>query len=407
MSATDKKSSSAAAKKPAITQWIPEAIRFGQDEQSGAEIEQLTSDAVTSTNIYCEQRYTSADGSRIAISRKPFGQPNQLWVCDLTTMKLTRVGHGDVLGSNAPKNALYYRMTKNDGAGTEKHETSVLMKLNFLTLESHEMFTFDNSLYPRVGAVSPDEKTLIGGPFQEEGDAMYSMYLFDIATGKPTKICTVQDMFNPHSQFDLAGSGLSIIQLNHAAHRKLEGVNDGVPGAALAIVDTNTGKVIPLPAGRPATPGISGHECWAGTTGEVLFTAGQYGVTKTSYVTLNEPPECEKHLPPAAIYGARPGDKKPRVVAQGKLWNHLAASDDGRFFIADDHTTGRIYVGSIATGKHIGLCDSHTRQGVCQYSHVHAYMTPDNKWVIFNSIVTGVAQVYAARVPEGFLDQLV
>lgn len=399
MSAIINKTSSRTARTAGVVQWVPESIRFGQDEQSGAVIEQLTSDAVTSTNIYCEQRYTSADGSRIALSRKPFGQPSQLWVCDLTTMKLTHVGHGDVLGANAPQNALYYRTTKGDAA--------VLMKLDFLTLESREMFTFDNDLYPRTGAVSPDEKTLIGGPFQEEGDAMYSMYIFDIATGKPTKICTVQDMFNPHAQFDLSGSGLSIIQINHAAHRKIKGVNQGVPGAALAIVDTKTGKVIPLPAGRPATPGISGHECWAGTSGQVLFTAGQYGVTKTSYVTLNEPPECEKHLPAAAIYAARPGDEKPRVVAEGKLWNHLAASDDGRFFIADDHATGRIYIGSIATGKYVGLCDSHTRQGVCQYSHVHAYMTPGNAWVIFNSIVTGVAQVYAARIPEGFLDQLV
>jgi len=33
-------------------------------------------------------------------------------------------------------------------------------------------------------------------------------------------------------------------------------------------------------------------------------------------------------------------------------------------------------------------------------------MTPDNKFVIFNSIVTGVPQVYAARIPEGFLTQL-
>lgn len=379
--------------------WIPEAIRFGQDEQSGAIIEQLTSDAVTSTNIYCEQRYTSADGTRIALTRSPFGQPTQLWVCDLTTMKLTHVGYGTVLGANAPQNSLYYRVTKNDA--------DVLMCLDMVSLESREMFTFDENLHPAVGAVSPDEKYLIGGPFKETGDEMYSMYLFDLKTGEPKKICTVQDMLNPHSQFDLSGSGLSIIQLNHAAHRKLPGVNEGIPGAGLAIVDTNTGEVQPLPAGRPFTPAISGHECWVGKTGVVLFTAAQYNVTKTSYVTLNDVPEYDKHLPAAGIYAATPGSMTPRLVSGDKLWNHLAASDDGKFFIADDHATGRIYIGSIATGKHIGLCDSHTRQGVCQYSHVHAYMTPDNAYVIFNSIVTGVAQVYAAKVPDGLLEQLV
>ena len=58
--------------------WVPEAIRFGVDRESGAEIEQLTSEPVTSTNIYCEQRFTSADGKRIAIERKPFGRPAEM-----------------------------------------------------------------------------------------------------------------------------------------------------------------------------------------------------------------------------------------------------------------------------------------------------------------------------------------
>jgi hypothetical protein len=34
------------------------------------------------------------------------------------------------------------------------------------------------------------------------------------------------------------------------------------------------------------------------------------------------------------------------------------------------------------------------------------HLTPDNQYVIFNSIVTGVAQVYAAPVPPGFLEGL-
>ena len=49
--------------------WVPESIRYGRDDKSGVEIEQLTSEPVTSTNIYCEQRYASADGARIAIAR--------------------------------------------------------------------------------------------------------------------------------------------------------------------------------------------------------------------------------------------------------------------------------------------------------------------------------------------------
>jgi hypothetical protein len=138
----------------------------------------------------------------------------------------------------------------------------------------------------------------------------------------------------------------------------------------------------------------------------MLFSAAQYKVTASSFVTLNETPEEERHLPAAAVYSIGIGDAQARVVASDILYNHLAASDDGRFFIADDHTTGRLYVGSIATGRTLPLCDTHTRHGACQYSHAHAYMTPDNRHVIFNSIATGSAQVYAARIPNDFLDRV-
>jgi len=86
--------------------------------------------------------------------------------------------------------------------------------------------------------------------------------------------------------------------------------------------------------------------------------------------------------------------------------NHLAVSDDGRFFVVDEYRTWRIWVGSVKTGRMALLCDSHTRQGRPQYTHAHPYMTPDNQHVIFNSNATGVAQVYSARVPEEFLSAL-
>ena len=36
----------------------------------------------------------------------------------------------------------------------------------------------------------------------------------------------------------------------------------------------------------------------------------------------------------------------------------------------------------------------------------HAYITSDNKWVVFNSDRTGVPQVYIASIPKGFLEEL-
>src|SRR5687768_2676872 len=110
--------------------WVAEAIRFAQDEVSGAEIEQLTSEPVTSTNIYCEQRYASGDGSRIALSRKPFGQPSQLWVCDLNTMRLAHAANGTAIGANPLRDVVYYV--------TGPPEDRRLMRLNLLTFETDE-----------------------------------------------------------------------------------------------------------------------------------------------------------------------------------------------------------------------------------------------------------------------------
>jgi len=381
-------------------EWIPEVIRYGTDPLSGAEIEQLTSEPVTSTNIYCEQRYTSADGTRIAIARHPFGQPYELWVCDLVSLRLCRIGPGSIMGTNAPRNALYY--------ATSRETDGVLMRLNMMDFTAKEICRMGDIPHGRGGAISPDERWLVGGPIPVR-DNVYSLCRFDLTTGKSATLCEIEDMSNPHVQFEPGAGHHLMVQINRGGRRDpVRGMRQtsGIMGSTLCVVETETGKIHPLPVGRPHTPRISGHECWIGHTGQMLFSAAQYKVTAGSFVTLGEPPTEERHLPAAAVYSVALGDKQPRVVASDILYNHLAASDDGRFFIAEDHPTARIYVGSIATGKTLPLCDSHTRQGACQYSHAHAYMTPDNKHVIYNSIATGCAQVYTARVPDGFLDRL-
>ncbi|HVF10576.1 MAG TPA: hypothetical protein VNA16_07230, partial [Abditibacteriaceae bacterium] len=63
-------------------------------------------------------------------------------------------------------------------------------------------------------------------------------------------------------------------------------------------------------------------------------------------------------------------------------------------------------IGSLATGRMLPFCDTGTSYGSPQYSHPHAYLTPDNRRVIFNSDRTGLGQVWCADVPQGFLEAL-
>ncbi len=382
--------------------WIPEAIQLKEDEETGAVIEQLTSEPVTSNNIYCEQRFASQDGSRIAITRKPFGRNTEIWICDFSSLRLCKAAIGNPIAANPFKNSIYYINKVKD--------KNALMRLDLLTLKTEEVFIFEKiplSMGIQKGAITYDEKSFVYGPFPVHKN-IFALYRLNLPNGTEETICEIEDMFNPHLQVSIDNK-YCIIQINRGGtfDKKTGKISlTGEIGATLALLNLQNNKVIPLPAGRPHTPPISGHECWAGNTNKILFTAGQYHVTKSSFVTLVKPPPEETHMPLAAIYSVAPKDKAPTILSIGLLFNHISASLDGEFFVADDHNTSEIYIGSIKTGRYLRLCNSYTRQGACQTSHVHPYLTPDNKFVVFNSIATGVPQVYRASVPEDFLKKI-
>ena len=375
--------------------WFSERIQCGKDQASGAEIIQITSNAVISTNIYCEQRYASADGRRIAIQRTPFSGPSEIWVCDLPTMRLVRAAEGIPLAGNALRNVVYYYAVI---AGSGR-----LMRLDLVDLSIKELFQFKSGaqtggfLSPEApkGTISPDERWFVGGPFRIN-ETRFSLRIVELASGEERNLCEQEDMFNPHMQFDPGNSGRLLIQVNRGVKLDQEGnveQSSGPDGSTLKIVEVPSGKVSPLPAGKPDTAQISGHQCWAGQTGLVVFTAA--------------PGVHESMVPGTGVYAAVPGEKAARKVALGQPFNHLAVSDDGKYFIVDDYRTMRVHVGSLASGRFLELCDTRTRQGKPQYTHTHPYMTPDNKHVIFNSNVTGISQVYAAKIPDGFLDTII
>jgi hypothetical protein len=242
--------------------------------------------------------------------------------------------------------------------------------------------------------VSPDERWFVSGPFHVR-DNVYSLRVTEIATGGERTLCEVEDMFNPHAQFDPSGSGRVLVQVNRGGTppwadgaRRLAGPD----GSTLVVVDVPSGSVTPLPVGLPHTGRLSGHLCWLGETGRVIFT-GAPGVHKSM-------------AGGRGVYEVTPGGAKARHIVADEPFNHIAASDDARFFIVDNHKTLHVFVGSIESGRFLELCDSRTRQGKPQHTHAHPYMTPDSRYVIFNSVATGVAQVYAARVPDGFLERV-
>ena len=247
---------------------------------------------------------------------------------------------------------------------------------------------------PRKLAVSPDERWLVAGPFLVR-DNVFRLDLIDLANGKRTTLCELKDVPNPHPQFDPGNPDRLLVQVNRGS-RFSAGAGfqrlSGPQGATLCLVAVPSGEVTPLPVGLPDTPLISGHSTWAGQSGRVVFTTA--------------PGVHDSLLAGTGVYRLTPGEARPVQIACCQPFNHLAVSDDGRYFIVDNHRTQTISIGSVETGRFLKLCESRTRQGKPQYTHAHPYLTPDNRHVIFNSNVTGVTQVYAATVSDEFLDKL-
>jgi hypothetical protein len=99
-------------------------------------------------------------------------------------------------------------------------------------------------------------------------------------------------------------------------------------------------------------------------------------------------------------------DGSIRTLAPGHRVNHVNVSRCGRLFCCDDvNQNGYLVVGSVKTGKTFVLCDPKNSMGgtSSQQTHSHAYLTPDLRWVIYQSDRSGSTHLYAASVPEGLL----
>lgn len=364
--------------------WRPEAIHRGRDPNVGANMLQLTNAALVSHNIYCETRYTSADGTRVAFLRSALGySPAELWVCDLQQATVAPICDG-VCGHPATihyGNALFFIREKQGGA-------RILMRVDLTSLVLDEIL--DLAGYPvwrhPAGSVSPDGRYYVSN--MRVRDEIYALYRIDLASGKWEVFHEHAEICNPHHQYEPGAGKDILVQLNRGC--KMDADANivrlvGQEGATLYLIDSEGGNVRPLPVGKPHTGPVTGHECWIGRTGRILLTLS------------SGPARQELHV-------VTPGQARSTCLAKGLPLMHVAASDDGRFFITDDISNGRIYIGDVRSGYILPLCESGTSTGGSQATHTHPYMTPDNRYVIFNSDRTGLPQLWAAEIPDGFLE---
>lgn len=366
-----------------------------EKQETGSDVWQVTTEEFAQSNIYCEVPYCSADSGYFVYQRgnreADPSNTTEFMRVEIGTWKQEPLGSAATLAGCAvtPDGKFYY--CKNADGGKLQ-----LVRADIGTRQREVVHEFEPG--PRTwsfGTVSPDHRYYARGNRLDDEWKMFGILLVDLETGEETVIDRDPYTFNAHPQFD-PGSGRQVmVQHNRGGEFDADGKmlhSTGPEGATLFLLSVPEGKRTLLPVGKPHTTPCTGHEAWAGTTGEMILTVS---------ATDDYAPEKGNLLGVRATGPAR-------VVARGYRFAHVGVSRCGRLFSCDDWQGAyKIVIGSVKTGKTAVVCDSKSQPDRSQATHPHPYLTPDLKWVIFNSNRSGHPHVHAASVPEGVVEELV
>ena len=381
--------------------WLGEAFDYPADPQTGVTTVRLTTSLYHHCNVYVEHGYSDPAGNRIAILRShlcdPRIPPFDLLVADLKTLRLTVVERDvqSIMVGTASWTGMMYYLNRN----------LELMRVNIATLEKevvwpHWPFHPDFILH----TVSPDQRYLVGQLMQPSYKT--ALVRVDLVEKDWKVIYEDYEISNAHPLFNpVHGRDISLMKLGGF------GVNDrqqrrelGTPNVITHFfIDVEGNNVRSLPLGPPFSPNSTGHSGWLADTNKLAICAAW------DFETFRP----LKAFPKGNIFWAGPDDKEPRCFeCPDHVFQHIGISRCGRFFVAESYAARLpgpvpLIVGCFESGKWKPLLTNcKASGGAAAISHPHAYLTADSRHVIYNADPTMVGHVYAARVPEGFLQSL-
>lgn len=330
-----------------------------RDPRSGLRIIRLTHHSTISTNLYFEMCSFSRDDQYVVLlSERVAGRdaPWDLFRARTDGMELVQMTDADdvsgIVVSPAADAVFYQSRGKLRRQGITDLEESVVAKL------------------PGVKAVSPyslasmDEEGMVyfGNCAKKDGNAV--LFKVEVETGQ------VDVLHESHSQnhVEVDPTG-RLLQFGDE--------RDGEWGAFL--VDTDGTRLRPAPFDRFA------HNTWFGSTGKLQGTL----------------------LPPGhAIVTFGEGDKNPRVLTEGRYYWHSSASADANWIVSDTNWPQEgIFLLHVASKTVTYVCDPRSSCSHPQWTHPHPSISPGLKYILFNSDMTGIGQVYVAELTGEFLDQ--
>lgn len=355
--------------------------------ENGAQVYRITEDEGLVSNIYCERPYCSADSRRFLYARHLERDECEYVLTEFGTWEKEVVGRGE-FGVPVSYNADFYYRRKSGANGWE------FVRLDLNTGRSETVFTFPAAV-TRMGhpSVSHDGRYIAYGVALSFDPQRFGIEVADTATGERRVVHEDCFICNAHAQFHPTDGRTVLVQHNRGCEFTADGTRlklVGEEGATVFLLDAVNGDVTRLPVGLPHTSPLTGHEAWVGQTDAVIMTvraSDEFGPGGPGNILTVRAGEDFKQLP------------------TGYCMNHIGTTPCGRYYCADGGGGGLIVIGDPRSGETVELCVSRTenRKEFGQQAHTHASLSPDFKWVVFNSDRTGQPETYVASVPDGLL----
>jgi len=328
-----------------------------RDPRSGLRIIRLTHYSTISTNLYFEMcSFTEDDAYVIVLSQRGAGRdaPWDLMRVRTDGTELVQMTACDAMAGIVVSPATHCVLYQ---SGRE------LRKVDIHSLKEEPVAELPGSLPegpPSLGSVDVEGRAYFGSCMKADGIGV--LFRVDIRTGK---VAVLQEgKFQNHIHVDPQGTTLYF----------------GVPAESLPyLVDADGRNVRPYPFMKFA------HLTWLGTTGTMQGTL----------------------VPPGhAIVTFKEGDAGPVPITQGRYYWHSSASRDAQWIVSDTNWPQEgLYLVHVPTGSVNYVCDPRSSCSHPQWTHPHPALSPGMKYVLFNSDLTGIGQVYVSELTPEFLAQ--
>ncbi len=367
--------------------------------ENGVVIHQATDEPEDKCNIYCEFPWCPPDSHCFVYVRNaPEHDPNTMEYvsCGFVTWETRVVGRG-CGGHTMANGGRFYFKRLNDRGAQDLVECD-LQKESLQVIDLPEGMPASGSFdISRGGRYVAFSKRVSLDP------QMFGVGIADLHRRTAEMIHEDPYVCNTHVQFEPSEGRQVMVQHNRGCIFAPDGTMEllcGKEGCTLFLLEVPGGAMTRLPVGPPHTASLSGHETWLGQTGELI-------------ATLNDVEDYDYGK--GRIIGVRPGEAHREICAPWEL-NHIGIEPSGRILAGDAYQPDQVIIGSTQTNKATVVCQAKStynrarrRSGdgpIAFDSHPHAYISPDRKWVVFNSDRTGVQQIYAAEIPEEMIETI-